>query len=96
MTFSGEEFSTIRNTRVLYYLLAPQEKEYMLRIGEFVLHEKTGHTGIVIGYGHQILGGVYETTLKVLMDYTAALGKDEMIEEDSYLAWIKRVRPQGL
>jgi len=37
----------------------------MLRVGDVVLHQKTGQSGIVIGYGHQILDGVYLPTLIV-------------------------------
>lgn len=64
----------------------------MLGIGECVLHQKTGHRGIVIGYGHQILDNSYTTTLKVLVDYAEALGKKEVVEEDLYSAWVKRLR----
>ncbi len=37
----------------------------MLRIGDFVKHQTTGESGIVMGYGHEILDGVYLPTLVV-------------------------------
>ncbi|NHC34956.1 hypothetical protein QH73_0009830 [Scytonema millei VB511283] len=61
----------------------------MFGIGEYVLHQKTGHIGKVIGYGHEILNGVYTTTLKVLVDYTETSGKRGVVEEDLYSAWVK-------
>jgi hypothetical protein len=36
-------------------------------VGDYVDNKKNGHAGKVIGYGHQILKGGYETTLKVLV-----------------------------
>jgi hypothetical protein len=35
--------------------------------GELARNPKTGQLGKVIGYGHQILNDVYQTTLKVLV-----------------------------
>ena len=64
----------------------------MFRIGEYVLHQKTGHIGKVIGYGHEILNGVYTTTLKVLVDYAETSGKRGVVEEDLYSAWVKWIR----
>lgn len=61
----------------------------MFGIGEYVLHQKTGHIGKVIGYGHEILNGVYITTLKVLVDYAETSGKRGVVEEDLYSAWVK-------
>jgi len=31
----------------------------MFKVGDCVLHQKTGHSGKVVGYGHQILDSVY-------------------------------------
>ncbi|AFY88698.1 hypothetical protein Chro_3233 [Chroococcidiopsis thermalis PCC 7203] len=64
----------------------------MFGIGEYVLHQKTGHIGKVIGYGHEILNGVYTTTLKVLVDYAETSGKRGVVEEDLYSAWVKWIR----
>lgn len=61
----------------------------MFSIGEYVLNQKTGHMGRVIGYGHQILNDVYITTVKVLVDYSPALGKRGVVEEDLSSAWVK-------
>jgi hypothetical protein len=59
----------------------------MFSIGDFALNQKTGKFGKVIGYGHQMLNDVYETTLKVLV--IDAMGYVERIEEDTYSAWKK-------
>ena len=64
----------------------------MFGIGEYVLHQKTGHIGKVMGYGHEILNGVYTTTLKVLVDYAETSGKRGVVEEDLYSAWVKWIR----
>lgn len=34
-------------------------------IGNFVIHQATQEWGKVIGYGHQLIEGVYHSTLKV-------------------------------
>ncbi|PSB64222.1 hypothetical protein DSM107010_50550 [Chroococcidiopsis cubana SAG 39.79] len=60
----------------------------MFDVGEYVVHQNTGHTGRVIGYGHQILNGVYVTTLKVLVHDAEIIGRRGAIEEDLYSAWI--------
>jgi len=61
----------------------------MFGIGEYVLHQKTGHMGKVIGYGHEILNDVYTTTLKVLVNDAEATGKRGVVKEDLYSAWVK-------
>lgn len=61
----------------------------MFSIGEYVLNQKTGHIGKVVGYGHQILNDVYITTLKVLVDYSEAQGKRGVVKEDLCSAWVK-------
>ena len=61
----------------------------MFDVGEYVIHQNTGQIGRVIGYGHQILNGVYVTTLKVLVHDTEIIGKRGVIEEDLYSAWIE-------
>lgn len=61
----------------------------MFSIGEYVFHQKTGHIGKVIGYGHEILNDVYTTTLKVLVDCAEATERERVVEEDSYSAWVK-------
>jgi hypothetical protein len=61
----------------------------MFDVGEYVVNQKTGHLGKVIGYGHQIHNGVYITTLKVIVNDSAIDGKRGVIEEDLYSAWSK-------
>lgn len=60
----------------------------MFDVGEYVVHQNTGHVGRIIGYGHQILNGVYMTTLKVLVHDAEIGGKRGVIEEDLYSEWI--------
>lgn len=61
----------------------------MFNIDEYVLNQKTGHIGKVIGYGHQILNDGYTTTLKVLVDYALASDRQEVVEEDLHSAWVR-------
>jgi hypothetical protein len=61
----------------------------MFDVGEYVVNQKTGHLGKVIGYGHQILNGVYTTTLKVLVSDTEISGKRGVIEEDLFSEWVQ-------
>lgn len=55
-------------------------------LGEYVLHQKTGHIGKVVGYGHEILNDVYTTTLKVIVDSVGDSRKQGIVEEDLYSA----------
>lgn len=59
----------------------------MFNIGDYVLNQKTGHLGKVIGYGHQILNDVYTTTLKVLVHEATNPQKKELVVEDVVSAW---------
>lgn len=59
----------------------------MFSVGDFALNQKTGQFGKVIGYGHQMLNDVYQTTLKVMI--VDAKGVVDRIEEDLYSAWKK-------
>lgn len=61
----------------------------MFSIGDYVLNQKTGHIGKVIGYGHQILNDVYTTTLKVLVADAKNSINRGFVEEDLYSAWAK-------
>ena len=63
----------------------------MFSIDEYVLNQKTGHIGKVVGYGHQILNNVYITTLKVLVSEAGDPLKHIIVEEDLYSAWVKRL-----
>lgn len=59
----------------------------MLATGDFVHNLRSGKSGKVIGYGHQIMNDVYETTLKVLtVDAKGYIGR---IEEDLLSTWQK-------
>lgn len=60
----------------------------MLNIGDYAVNPKTGHLGKVIGYGHQVLKGSYETTLKVLVIESGTYNKRGFVEEDLCSAWI--------
>jgi hypothetical protein len=59
----------------------------MFNIGDYVLNQKTGHLGKVIGYGHQILNDVYTTTLKVLVADAKNSRKKELVVEDVISEW---------
>lgn len=60
----------------------------MFGIGNTVVHSKTKHCGKVIGYGHEIVDGVYTSTLKVLIAHAADdPHKKCFIEEDVQSAW---------
>ncbi|OUL26216.1 hypothetical protein [Nostoc sp. 106C] len=59
----------------------------MFNIGDYVLNQKTGHLGKVIGYGHQIMNNVYTTTLKVLVAEARNSQKKELVVEDVVSEW---------
>ncbi|MBD2213563.1 hypothetical protein H6G64_19420 [Calothrix sp. FACHB-156] len=59
----------------------------MFNIGDYVLNQKTGHLGKVIGYGHQIMNNVYTTTLKVLVDEAKNSQRKELVVEDIISEW---------
>lgn len=61
----------------------------MFNVGDYVLNQKTGNIGKVIGYGHQLLNEGYTTTLKVLVDYALTSSKRGIIEEDVYASWVR-------
>ncbi|NJM71228.1 MAG: hypothetical protein HC862_13930 [Scytonema sp. RU_4_4] len=60
----------------------------MLNIGDYAQHQITGQIGQVIGYGHQILHGVYLTTLKVRATNTQEMNHQSRFIEDVYSAWV--------
>lgn len=63
----------------------------MFALGDRVLHKHTGQLGQVIGYGHEILNGVYLTTLKVLVSSSSDLSKKDLVE-DLYSRWTQLVK----
>lgn len=60
----------------------------MFKIGDCVLHQKTGHFGKVVGYGHQILDSVYLPTLKVRVNRVADMNQGSFVEDLSS-AWMQ-------
>lgn len=62
----------------------------MFAIGDDVLNQKTGHTGKVVGYGHEMVDGVYLPTIKVLIAEDLNTGKKAFVEEDLHSTWIQR------
>ncbi|ARV60289.1 hypothetical protein BZZ01_18095 [Nostocales cyanobacterium HT-58-2] len=60
----------------------------MLNIGDYVQHQMTGQIGHVIGYGHQILQGVYLTTLKVRASNNQGIDNQSKFIEDVYSEWV--------
>ncbi|NMG18920.1 hypothetical protein [Brasilonema bromeliae] len=67
----------------------------MLNIGDYARHEITGQIGQVIGYGHQILHGVYLTTLKVRASNLQGVDNQKRFLEDVYSAWILAESTEG-
>ena len=59
----------------------------MFGIGDYVIHEKTGHIGKVIGYGHQMVDDVYMPTLKVLVAEASNSRKRGFVAEDLHSTW---------
>ncbi len=61
----------------------------MFKIGDCVLNQKTGDSGKVIGYGHEIVGGVFQSTLKVRVTKVTTLNHKGFVEEDLSSAWMR-------
>jgi hypothetical protein len=53
----------------------------MLNIGDFVRHITTGEIGQVFGYGHQIVNGVYLTTITVRVASKSAINSVNFVED---------------
>lgn len=51
----------------------------MFNIGDRVLQKKTGNVGEVIGHGHELIGGNYQPTIKVL--FLEPTGKKNVVED---------------
>lgn len=66
----------------------------MLQIGDFVSHQKGEYVGKVVGYGHQILDGVYLPTLIVRLVEATALTQRGFIEDLSS-AWMRTENSEG-
>jgi hypothetical protein len=64
----------------------------MLRIGDFVQHKQTELTGVVIGYGHQIIDDIYLPTLVVHLDRNQKIGCKGIMEDLSSLWQPVKVR----
>ncbi len=59
----------------------------MFTIDEYVINQKTGQVGKVVGYGHEIINNVYTVTLKVLVTETVDSAKRICLVEDKISAW---------
>ncbi|MBE8999365.1 MULTISPECIES: hypothetical protein [unclassified Nostoc] len=60
----------------------------MLHIGDYALHQRTGQIGQVFGYGHEVMDGVYITTLKVRVSKHKGTRRQSRFLEDAYSRWI--------
>lgn len=60
-----------------------------MQIGDRVLHQQTGHAGKIIGYGHQILDGVYLPTLVVRVLRGRERLNQKTVIEDLSSAWMQ-------
>ncbi len=61
----------------------------MFNVGDYVVNQRTGHLGQVIGYGHQILDVGYMPTVKVLVAESTTSKKRGFVEEDLYAVWVQ-------
>ena len=68
----------------------------MFAIGNDVLSQKTGNIGKVVGYGHEMVNGVYLPTIKVLIAESLKSGKKAFVEEDLHSAWIQQQAASAL
>lgn len=75
-----------QNVCVRHLINNPAPKT-MFQVGDRVQHQQTGSSGKVIGYGHEILNGVYLPTLKVRVLRATGLNQTGFAEDLSE-AWI--------
>jgi hypothetical protein len=61
----------------------------MFNIGDYVLNQKTGYIGQVIGYGQQVIDNVCTTTLKVLVAQAENSSQRGFVVEDLLCVWIQ-------
>jgi hypothetical protein len=59
----------------------------MFNVGDYVLNQKSGNIGQVIGYREQVIDNVCTTILKVLVAQAENPGKRGFVVEDLYSAW---------
>lgn len=62
----------------------------MFNVGDYARHQSTGQTGQVVGYGHEIVDGVYLPTLKVQV--VEAPGGERSFVEDLASVWQQEQR----
>ncbi|KAF3891348.1 hypothetical protein DA73_0400037980 [Tolypothrix bouteillei VB521301] len=60
----------------------------MLEIGDYARHQVTGLIGQVVGYGHEVVQGVYVTTLKVREIANESPDRSRFLE-DVYSEWVR-------
>ncbi|MUG94384.1 hypothetical protein F7734_19195 [Scytonema sp. UIC 10036] len=60
----------------------------MLEIGDYARHQVTGLIGQVVGYGHEVVQGVYITTLKVRENSNGNSDRSRFLE-DVYSEWVR-------
>jgi hypothetical protein len=65
----------------------------MLNIGDYAQHQITGQIGQVIGYGHQMLNGVFLTTVTVRVTNPKEMGHSSFVEDVSS-AWVLTEKAQ--
>ena len=63
------------------------ELKSMFTVGDYLLNQKTGHIGQVIGYGQRGIDNVYTKTLKVLVAQAENPEKRGFVVEDLFSAW---------
>lgn len=65
----------------------------MFNVGDYARHQSTGQLGQVVGYGHEIVNGVYLPTLKVQV--VEAVGGEKSFIEDLASVWQQQEQKKG-
>ena len=60
----------------------------MFKVGDCVIHQKTGHSGKVVGYGHHIFNSVYLPTIQVRVGRDSGFSEKRFVEDLSS-AWMR-------
>ncbi|MBW4642210.1 MAG: hypothetical protein KME23_04200 [Goleter apudmare HA4340-LM2] len=61
----------------------------MLKIEDDVRYQATGPIGTVFGYGHEVMHGMYLTTLKVRVKKNKGTRRYSKFVEDVYSTWVE-------
>ena len=76
-------------------LATSKNQNTLIAVDDFVQHQQTGHIGKVVGYGHQMIDGVYLPTLIVKLSETTGTYQTGFVEDLSS-AWMWLEAKQSL